>query len=273
MIRTLLIAFLFIGITSHAQKSIKGSRNVTTEQTEISAFTAIELEGEYEVGLLKGNRTMVEVEADDNLHSLFQIEVVDSILYIKPTAKITKSKSQKLTITFSDSLTRLSLDGKVDFESLQHLYCNDFEFISKGRSKSKITATASKFRLHNSDYAKAEIDIASNEIDLELTGSSDLEGVLKGEVLNVRAIDKSSAKLNGNVTELVLNASKSSKFNGEELITSSAEVFATGNSRNSVNVSQALKLSAKDKSEVNLYNNPEIDLVDFSEKAVLSKKS
>lgn len=273
MIRTLLIALLLTGITSHAQKSIKGSRNVTTEQTEINSFKSIELDGDYEVGLLKGNRTMVEVEADDNLHELFKIEVVDSILYIKTSAKITKSKSQKLTITYSDSLTRLSLDGKVEFESLQHLYFNDFEFISKGRSKSKLTATATKFRLHNSDNAKVDLDLTANEIDLELAASSDLEGVLKGEALNVRAIDKASAKLNGNVTELILNASKSSKFDGEKLITSSAEVFATGNSRNSVNVSKELKLSAKDKSEVDLYNTPEIDLIEFSEKAVLSKKS
>lgn len=91
MYKYLLVVFLLIGINSQAQKNVKGSRNVTTEQTDINTFTSIELDGEFEVGLLKGSRSMVEVEADDNLHELIQIEVVNNVLYIKPSTKISSS--------------------------------------------------------------------------------------------------------------------------------------------------------------------------------------
>lgn len=68
MYTKILIALLFIGMSAQAQKSIKGSRNVKTEQTQLEAFRSIEINGEFEVSLIKGSRYMVEVEADDNLH-------------------------------------------------------------------------------------------------------------------------------------------------------------------------------------------------------------
>ncbi len=273
MYKYILLAFLLIGNNSQAQKSVKGSRNVTTEQTDINSFRSIELDGDFEVGLLKGNRTMVEVEADDNLHSLIQIGVVNEVLYIKPSTKISNSKSQKLRITFADTLTMITVDGKVEFETLHELYLNDFEFIAKGRSKSKFSATTNKFRLDNSGNAKVEVDITAEDISLELKESSDLEGSLKTPLLTVRSIDNSSAKLKGAIEVLNLTSSKSAKFDGEKLSSKTAEVFTTGNSKNRINVSKNLKLSAKDKSEVDLYNTPEIDLVEFSQKAILSKKS
>lgn len=273
MYKYILIAFLFIGLSSQAQKNVKGSRNVTTEQNDINSFTSIELDGEFEVGLLKGSRSMVEVEADDNLHELIQIEVVNNVLYIKPSTKISNSKKQKLTITFNDTLTKITVDGKVEFETLQELYLSSFEFVSKGKSKSKFAATTTSFTLNNSGDAKVEIEITSEKTTLELKESSDLNGSLKSSMLTVKALDKSSAKLKGAIDELSLSASKSSKFDGEKLSAKSAEVFTTGNSKNSINVSKSLKLSAKDKSEIDLYNTPDIDLVEFSQKAILAKKS
>jgi hypothetical protein len=273
MYKITLLTFLLIGLTSQAQKSVKGSRNVTTEQTDISSFRSIELDGDFEVGLLKGNRSMVEVEADDNLHSIIQIEVVNEVLYIKPSTKISNSKSQQIRITFADTLTKITVDGKVEFETLQELFLNEFEFIAKGRSKSKLSSISNKFKLDNSGNAKVEVDITSEDIALELKESSNLEGSLKSPLLTVKAFDNSSAKLKGAIEDLKLTASKSAKFDGEKLSSKTAEVFTTGNSKNSINVSKNLKLSAKDKSEVNLYNTPEIDLVEFSQKAVISKKS
>tara|TARA_R100000935_G_C2829085_1_gene163980 strand:- start:429 stop:1253 length:825 start_codon:yes stop_codon:yes gene_type:complete len=272
MYKFFLVAFLFIGLNSQAQKNVKGSRNVTTEQIDINSFTSIEMDGDFEVGLLKGSRSMVEVEADDNLHELIQIEVVNNILYIKPTANISNSKSQKLTITFNDSLTKISVDGKVEFETLQDLFLKELELVAKGKSKSKLTATTNTFKLNNSGDAKVEVEITSEEIVLELKESSDLEGSLKSPLLSVNAIDKSSAQLKGAINEFKLSAAKSATFNGEKLISNTAEVFTTGDSKNSINVSKNLILSAKDESEINLYNSPEIDLVEFSQKAVLSKK-
>jgi len=117
------------------------------------------------------------------------------------------------------------------------------------------------------------VEITSEEISLELKESSDLEGSLKSPLLTVKALDKSSAKLKGAVDELNLSAAKSAKFDGEKLTSKTAEVFTTGNSKNRINVSKSLKLSAKDKSEIDLYNSPDINLVEFSQKAILSKKN
>lgn len=273
MLKKILIALLFVTISVQAQKKIKGSRNVTIEQTTINSFTSIELDGDFEVGLLKGSRYMVEVEADDNLHNIIEIKVENNVLYIKPSQDITGSKTQKIRITFSDTLNKVTVAGKVSFETSQNLSLNNFEFVAKGKSKSKFSIIANKFTLDNMEDAKVEAEVNAEEIFLHLNGSSDLDGYLKSKMLNVEAFENSSAKVKGDVDDFILSASKSSKFDGEKLSTKDAVVFAGGNSKNSINVSKKLKLSVKDKSEVDIYNSPEIDLVEFTEKATIAKKS
>jgi hypothetical protein len=49
-------------------------------------------------------------------------------------------------------------------------------------------------------------------------------------------------------------------------------VIAEGKSKNEIEVLDKLTLTAKNRSEIELYGNPEIDLLEFSEKAVLAKK-
>ena len=273
MYSKLLFALLFISFSSQAQKNIKGSRNVKTEQTLLEAFHTIEINGEYEVSLIKGSRYMVEVEADDNLHSVIEIDVKNNILSIESNKDIKASKTQKLRITFSDSLSKIIVAGKVDFVTGQDLTFTNFHFVAKEKSKSKFTIKADKFTLDAMEDAKVEAEVNAEEIFLHLNGSSDLDGYLKSELLNAEAFENSSAKLKGEASQLVLNASKSSKFDAEKFIAKEAEVFADGNSKSAINVSEDLKITAKDNSEVSIYNHPEIDLVAFSDKATLLKKS
>lgn len=121
--------------------------------------------------------------------------------------------------------------------------------------------------------SKMNAEVRAEEIYLHLNGSSVLDGFLKSKMLNAEAFENSSAKLKGEADQFILNVSKSANMNAEKLSAIDAEVFADGNSKTSINVSKKLKLTAKDKSEVSVYNTPEIDLVEFSEKAALIKKS
>ena len=273
MFHKVIVALLLVSISSQAQKNIKGSRNVKTEQLQLKAFHTIEIDGDFEVSLIKGSRYMVEVEADDNLHSIIEIEVRNEVLSIKPSQNISASKAQKLRITFSDSIDEVRVSGKVSFETGQDLTLNNFRFVAKGKSKSKFTINANKFTLDAMEDSKVDATVNAEEIFLHLNGSSDLEAYLKTEILTAEAFENSAATVKGEADNFILNASKSSKFDAEKLAAKDAEVFADGNSKNAINVSKKLKLTAKDKSETEIYNTPEIDLVAFTDKASIIKKS
>jgi len=92
MLKKLPFLLLIIFFSCKAQDKVKGSRNVKTEQYSLNSFNSIQISGEFEVGILRGNRSMIEIEADDNVHDLIQTDVIDNVLYIKPIKELSRTK-------------------------------------------------------------------------------------------------------------------------------------------------------------------------------------
>ncbi|MBT8319917.1 MAG: DUF2807 domain-containing protein, partial [Gramella sp.] len=138
MLKQLPLLLLIIFSSCLAQEKIKGSRNVKTEQYDLNSFHSIEASGEFKIEILKGSRASIEIKADDNLHDLIQTNVRDGVLYIKPFKQFVREKSQDLKITFSDTLKKIILAGKVEFIALQDLHLQDFELVTRENCKAYI---------------------------------------------------------------------------------------------------------------------------------------
>ncbi|APG59795.1 GIN domain-containing protein [Christiangramia salexigens] len=272
MIRKLPLILLFIFTSLQAQEKIKGSRNVTTEQYELDAFHSIEVYGEFEVGILRGSRPLIEIEADDNLHNLIQSEVNNGVLHIKPLKDFNRTKSQKIRITFADTLKRIKVSDKVELESLQDLFVKNFQLETRNDSKVKLKITADTLDLTNNDNSKIEMNLKAEKVIWQLNQSSDIKALVQAPIFNVDIYEKASAKVEGETDELDLRSDQSAKFDGEELASIRAIVLSQGNSKNKVNVAEVLELTAKGNSETEVYNNPEVKLIEFTDKAVISKK-
>lgn len=98
------LLFVLTFTTIQAQEKIKGSRNVTVEQTEIEPFTAMEIGEEFEVVIVKGPTAMIEIEADDNLHEVIDVDVIGNVLYLQTIKEIRRSKRLRVRVTFTDAL-------------------------------------------------------------------------------------------------------------------------------------------------------------------------
>lgn len=272
MLKKLPLLLLIILCSCKAQDKVKGSRNVKTEQYDLEKFHSIQIKGEFEVGILKGRRSMIEIEADDNIHDLIMTEVLDGTLYIKPIKKLSRTKKQELRITFSDTLKSILIGGDVELESLQDLYVNDFKLETGKDAKAFLTLTASKFNFIHKDDAEAELNVIAKEIVCQLNQSSKVEALLNAPDVEIDIYEKASARIDGETQIFNLRADQSSKFDGENFSSLKAEVLAQGNSSSRVNVSDTLNLIASGKSEVEVYNTPVIKLLKFSDEASLSKK-
>ena len=63
--------FIFLlFITNVFAQKIKGSRAVTISPREIAAFETIEVDNSFDIFLIYGESCAIEIEADDNLHSV-----------------------------------------------------------------------------------------------------------------------------------------------------------------------------------------------------------
>ena len=81
---SILILLLLTTTFLFAQKKekLKGSKIVTIEKREIGTFEAIEISDNIEVYLDKGEKSELKIEADDNLHDIFNIDLSSATLRI-----------------------------------------------------------------------------------------------------------------------------------------------------------------------------------------------
>lgn len=266
-----LLLFLLI-LNIQAQDKVKGSRNVKTEQYNLNSFHSIKISGELKVGILKGGREMLEIKADDNLHDLIQADVMDSVLYIKPIKEFSRAKSQQITITFVEDLKKLNLNDKTELESLQDLFFQNFQLEMRDKSSAFITLKSEKFDLINGDDSKVELNLTAQDVYFQLNQSSSIKALVNSPDFKVDSYEKSSARIEGNVENFVLRADQSASFDGENLTSIRAEVLAQGRSKNSINITEQLELTAKGNTTVEIYNNPKINLIELNNEAVIAKK-
>ncbi len=272
MLKKLPIILLFIVTACGAQDKVRGSRNVKTEQSNLTPFHSIQVAGEFKVGVLKGGRPMLEIKADDNLHDLIQSEVVDGVLYIKPVKEFSRTKSQEITITYSDSLKNISISDKVELESLQDLYAGNFQLETKNDSKAFITITAKNFNLINGDDSKIELNVTAKETYFQLNQSSSVKALVNSPLFKTDIYEKASARIEGDVQDFTLRADQASKFDGENLTSVKAVVLSQGRSDSKINVVESLEITAKGESKTEIYNIPEIKIIEFTDEAVIAKK-
>ncbi|MCM4156596.1 DUF2807 domain-containing protein [Gramella sp. AN32] len=272
MIKKLLLIFLFFTIACPAQNKIKGSRNVSTEKTRLNSFHSIEISGEFEVGIKNGRNNQLEVKADDNLHEYIESEIKNGTLYIKAKKEFNRTKSLEIEITYTDTLRFISISDKVELASLEDLKVNEFQLETRDDSKAFITLKANSFNLINLDGAKNELNVTANETYFQLNGNSNVEALVNSPIFRVEILDKAGAQIEGDIEEFDLKANGNSNFQGDNLTCIKAIVVAAEKSDVEVNAKETLELSAKDNSKVEIYNNPQIKLIQFTEEAVISKK-
>ncbi|WP_372917561.1 GIN domain-containing protein [Salegentibacter sp.] len=271
--KKLLLLFLVLSITySCGSQKVKGSRDVTTERTNLKDFTSVEIQGDFEVGIKKGNRARMEVEADDNLHSLIQTDIVDNTLFIKSRKPIKSSKSLEIILTFPDILERILITDNVELYSDEDLYLQDVELRINGKAKAWLTLTARDFQLYMNDKTKTELNLTASNAYFQLNSSSDLKVLVYSPILKTDLYEKASAKIEGETKEFELRSEHRTKFKGSKLTTENAVITAEGRSKNEVQVLGNLKLIAKDRAEIEVYGDPKIEIVEFTQKAELKKK-
>lgn len=272
MIKKLPFLLLIIFCSCKAQEKIKGSRNVKTEQYDLNSFHSIQAKGEFKIGILKGSKSQIEIEADDNLHDLIQTDVIDGILYIKAIKEFSRTKRQELKITFSDTLKEVLIAGDIELESLQDIYVKNFKLETRKDAKAFITLKAEAFSLIQNDDAKSELNITAKEVDFQLNQSSELKALVNAPVFNVDIYEKAYARIEGDSQNFKIRGDQSSKFDGENLTVIKADLLAQGSSEIKINVTDTLNVRANGRSEIDVFNEPVINLIEFKNEAVIAKK-
>lgn len=168
---------LLIIIFSGCNKSdhVKGNGKEALETREVSSFNAIDIQGNYEVKLIEGNKEGLEVIADENIIPLIATEVVENTLKISNKVKIKNKENIKINIFYND---------------LHAIHCGGASSI---KNDSPLHSEDLKLGMSGTGLIDLEIIAKMLELNLSGTGFIKLSGIVEKEVLNLSGAGKLNA--------------------------------------------------------------------------------
>jgi len=275
MNKLLTISFLVLLTTlSFAQQKekVKGSKIVTVVQKEIGEFDSVEIEDNLEIFLIKGDKCSVEIEADDNVQEFIAYEVQGKTLYLSTSRQITGTKKLSVRVTYTDNFNLLLAKDDANVTALAELGLTNFTFKMYGSSKLYANANVTTFTLMLDDKAKAELNLKSEDATIEMSKFAQLKALISATQMKFDMYQKTKAVIEGDVINFKLRLDNDANFVGAKLTSKNAELLTEGFAECSINVASKLVLDAKGKTDTKIYGNQIIEVKNFLDSAVLSKK-
>lgn len=273
------LALLFIAILitgfSYGQKreKVKGSKNVTIEKKEIGNFENLEIEDNIDILLIKSDKCSLEIEADDNLHSEININSNENTLRLTTSKDVGGFKKFLVKVFYNNDFKLLLAKHESVVTATSEIVLDNFTIKTFDYSKVYMNGSVKTFTIMQNDKSKSELNLKSEMATIELSKNAQLKALIASTQLKVDLYQKSSAVIEGDVSELKLRVDNSSEFIGMNLITKNAELIAEANTTTKINVVTNATIEASGKSEIQFYGDAKIELKKFTENTVIMKKT
>ncbi|QCX40646.1 DUF2807 domain-containing protein [Aureibaculum algae] len=267
-----LVTMVLAPFSMSAQDKLKGNKIVTSENRYIDAFSKIETNDKIEVIITQGMEQSVTVEADENLHVAVYTEVRDSTLIIDLTKRITRKKELKVYVTIDQYIDEIITKDKSEITSSGTLKFDQLKINAEDDSKLTLDFQAANLILNNNESANAKLTVNADEVFINADNSGKSKITLSCDHAEVTIQGSSTTEVTGSCSELYVNAENRSNFKGGNFESNEAIVESSDSADVQVSAKKDLIISAIDDSEIYIFNNPQITIEKFSDKAILRKK-
>lgn len=188
------IAFigLFVGFSSPvlAKKYVIGKGELVKETFKIKSFDGIDISSAFDIELTQANSESLVIEAQENIMEHIVVEVVGGTLKIYTKGNIRKVKKMKAYISFK-MIDEIELSGACDLLGMNKFELKELDIDLSGASDLKINLDASEINIEASGATDIELMGSARELEIDVSGASDIN-TLDLEVDNV-VIDASGA--------------------------------------------------------------------------------
>jgi hypothetical protein len=260
-----------VTITAQKKPKIKGNKEVVEVFKNLDAFNQIEIGDGLNVSLMQTTDEGYRLKSDSNLVDVFKIEVVDSILKIYTTFKITSSKKQEIAVTFIN-LDKVTLRNDAKVKGLNKFNLDEFVLESYDSCDFDMDINSKKFRMNLNGRTNGKLQLRSDEAIMNLNDNSYLKGTLSIENLNLTLNKRADMKVVGNAEHLNLITTGASDIKAKDLKVTYANLNASNTSDIYINVTKEINIYAKGKSFIYIYGNPEIKIEGLNDKSQIIKR-
>jgi hypothetical protein len=268
----ILLLFIILPLNISGQEKLKGNKIVVTEDRNISDFNKIEINDNIDVIITQRSDKSVSVETDENLQFAVLTEVKGEVLTIKLSKKIIKKKVLKVYISIDDFIDEINTYNRADVRSDGTLNLDQIVINAEDDSKVVMDIKCALFSLKNNESANVNLTVKADKaiINSNKTGRARIN--IDAENIEVLCQGNSTTELVGNSVDFMVNAENKSNLKASMLECNDVTVNASDNSDIHINAKNSVIISLINSAEVYLYNDPEITIEKFADKAILRKK-
>ena len=269
-----IIALIFSSSILLAQKAekIKGSKVVTTSTKETKSFNAIEVEDNLEINLEKGDKNEIKIEADDNLHDIINFNVQDEILIISTSKEAQSFKKLTVKVTYTNDLNLVTTKDESIVNAIQEIILDNITFKTLNKSKLFLNVNAANFILQADDKSKIELNLKGDNTFIELSKNTSLKALINSTNLKCDLYQKATAALEGDANTTTLRLDNSAELTARNFNSKNTDISIEGSASCSLLAENTIVIDATDKTEIELYGSPKIEIRQLAGEAKLFKK-
>jgi hypothetical protein len=271
-----ILLFLIVasGTFSLAQDliKVKGNREVTTEITVVEPFSILEIDGDYEVVILEGKQTQVELTTDSNLHDHISMNRIGDKLTIGLSARIRSKRSMTFRVTYGPELHTIIVTDDAQLSSLTTLEFSTLNLKVDRDARVYLTAKVSDLTLNALGESKSELNLTGNKATINIANDADVKALITYNIADITMKDKVSARLEGDIDRGEVTLGDRISLEANNLVFSTLELVVSNKAKAEVNVKDHLLITAEEDADITVYNDPKIELLKFEGESILRKK-
>lgn len=271
LITVLGLTLFMLPVMAQKKEKIKGNKETVDVFENLEAFSEIEINDGFDVLLMQTSSNSYSLKTDSNLVDVIKFEVIDSVLKIYQTKRITSSKKLEISVTF-DKIKKLTLrqGSKIEGQNkflLDTLMLNVFD-----GSDFELDVNSKKTVININNNSKGKLQLKSYESIITLNDNAYLKGSLSIEDLKMIINKKADINIEGNADQLNLITTGSTDIKAKDLKVTNASLNASNSSDIYLYVSKELNIYAKGKSYIYVYGTPHITVEGLNDKSQIIKK-
>lgn len=232
-----MLGFVIVPSSLVGQK-VKGDGKMITQTREVGDFTKIRSMGSLDIILEKGDKSTVEVIAEDNVQDIISVSVEKKTLVVrvKPGASF-KSKGKTEVHVYKSKLEDISLEGS-----------------GSVRGAVKFDLKALNISVDGSGSVNMNVD--ASVMKVQLNGSGEI--ICEGSYGTVESVQKGSGtiSLKGQAKALKATASGSGELKATALTSSSVNIKSGGSGTIKVHATQSLEVESTGSGNITYKGNP-----------------
>lgn len=271
-LNSIVLLIVLIPFTLTAQIKLKGNKDVTTENRDISDFTKIEIIDNVNVFLIYNENQSVTVKTDSNLQHAIITEVNNGTLTIKTSAKIGRNKELTVQIKVNRQLKEINAYNNVNVTSKNSLVIDSLKVNAFDNSDFNLKLNSNLVHINSKKTSNYKLAILCDEIFIRAEESCGIKAVIDTKYININVLDRATITMSGTCDDLEIESLGNSSFKGKNFESKNAIVNATHTSDVYINAHETIDIFAKNSAEVYIYSNPTMTISEFFDKASLYKR-